>query len=157
MDFWSRSVRKSGEEKARNDTICGPMDVGKDIWEITEERRLKLLAHVSRMPKNRLRRRILEWEPDGTRRKDPNKPECWVQQVLLTNLGLTEEILEAGTRGEINFGRRRTTAQRTNPWINEWKKIHDIRMWIRFNWLSSVADTFKVPQMQWIYRSTERL
>lgn len=44
-----------------------------------------------------------------------------MEQVLLTNLGLTEEIIEAGTCREINFGRRRTTAQGTNPWINEWK------------------------------------
>jgi len=49
------------------------MDVGKNIWEITEEKRLKLLVHVNRMPENRLPRRILQWEPEGKRREDPKK------------------------------------------------------------------------------------
>jgi hypothetical protein len=31
MDFWSRSVTKSGEETARKDTICATMNVGKNM------------------------------------------------------------------------------------------------------------------------------
>ena len=49
------------------------MDVGKNIREIIEEKRSKLLAHVNGMPENRLLRRILEWEPEGTRREDAKK------------------------------------------------------------------------------------
>jgi hypothetical protein len=40
MDFW-RSARKSRKEKVRNDTIREIMEVGKNIVEVTEEKRLR--------------------------------------------------------------------------------------------------------------------
>lgn len=93
------------------------MHVGKNIQVVTEEKRLKLLIRVNRMPGKRLPpRRILEWEHEG---KAQRKRDCWMKQGLLTNLGLTEDILEVGTCGKINFGSRKTTAQGANPWINE--------------------------------------
>ena len=49
------------------------MVVGKNILEVTEEKRLRLFGHIKRMPGNRLRQRILEWEPEGTRREDSKK------------------------------------------------------------------------------------
>lgn len=130
MDIWSRSVRKLGEEKTRNDTVSATMHVGKNIRQVTEEKRLKLLIRANTKSGKRLPRRILEWEHEG---KTQRKPDCWMKQGLLNNLGLTEEILDAGTCGEINFGWRKTTAQGTNPWINEWK---DIRMWIQLTQFS---------------------
>jgi hypothetical protein len=60
MDFWRRSARKSRKEKVRNVTIRAIMDVGKNILEITEEKRLQWFGHVKRMPGNRLPLRILE-------------------------------------------------------------------------------------------------
>jgi hypothetical protein len=45
------------------------MVVGKNILEITEEKRLRWFGHVKRMPGNRLPCKILEWEPEGTRRR----------------------------------------------------------------------------------------
>jgi hypothetical protein len=68
MDFW-RSARKSKKEKFRNFTIREIMEVGKNILEVTEEKRLRCFGHVKRMPGNRLPLKILEWEPEGTRRK----------------------------------------------------------------------------------------
>jgi hypothetical protein len=65
MDFWRRSARKSRKEKVRNVTIRAIMEVGKNILEVTEEKRL----HVKRMPGNRLPLKILEWEPEGMRRR----------------------------------------------------------------------------------------
>jgi hypothetical protein len=67
MDFWRRSARKSRKEKVRNDTIRKIMQVGKNILEVTEEKRLRWFGHVKRMPGNRLPQKILEWEPEGTR------------------------------------------------------------------------------------------
>jgi hypothetical protein len=59
MDFWRRSARKSRKEKVRNGTIRSIMEVGKNILEVTEEKRLRWFGHVKTMPGNRLRRKIL--------------------------------------------------------------------------------------------------
>jgi hypothetical protein len=68
MDFW-RSARKSRKEKVRNVTIRDIMEVEKNVLEVTEEKRLRWFGHVKRMPGNRLPLKILEWEPEGTRRR----------------------------------------------------------------------------------------
>jgi hypothetical protein len=92
MDFWRRSARKSRKEKVRNGTIRAIMEVGKNILEITEEKRLRWVGHVKRMPGNRLQLKILEWEPEGTLRRGRYK-ERWIDGVRrsMTNHGLTEE------------------------------------------------------------------
>jgi hypothetical protein len=63
------SARKSRKEKVRNVTIREVMEVGKNILEATEEKRLRWFGHVKRMPGNRLPLKIFEWEPEGKRRK----------------------------------------------------------------------------------------
>jgi hypothetical protein len=92
MDFWRRSARKSRKEKVRNGTIREIMDVGKNILEIIEEKRLRWSGHVKRMPGNRLPLNILEWEPEGTRRKGRPK-ERWIDGIRrsITTRGLAEE------------------------------------------------------------------
>jgi hypothetical protein len=60
MDFWRRSVRKSSKEKVLNVTIRELMEVGKNILEKIEEKRLRWFGHVKRMPGNRLPMKILE-------------------------------------------------------------------------------------------------
>jgi hypothetical protein len=66
--------------------------VGKNILEVTEEKRLRWFGHVKRMPGNRLPRKILEWEPKGKRRRETPK-ERWIDGVRqsLAKHGLTEE------------------------------------------------------------------
>jgi hypothetical protein len=59
MDFWRRSARKSKKEKVRNFTIREITEVGKNILEVTEEKRLRWFGHVKRMPGNRLPLKIL--------------------------------------------------------------------------------------------------
>jgi hypothetical protein len=73
MGFWRRSARKSRKEKVRNVTIREIMEVGKNILEVTEEKRLRWFGHLKRMPGNRLPRNILEWEAEGTRRREDPK------------------------------------------------------------------------------------
>jgi hypothetical protein len=92
MDFWRRSARKSRKEKVRNGTIREIMEVGKNILGVTEEKRLRWFGHVERMPGNRPSLKILEWEPEGTRRRRRPK-ERWIDEVRrsMTNHGLTEE------------------------------------------------------------------
>jgi hypothetical protein len=89
------SARKSRKEKVRNVTIREVMEVGKNVLEVIEEKRLRCFGHVKRMPGNRLPLNILEWEPEGTRRRGRPK-ERWIDGVRrsMTNHGLTEE----GTR-----------------------------------------------------------
>jgi hypothetical protein len=43
------------------------------VLEVTEEKRLRWFGHVKRMPGNRLSRTILEWELEGTRRREDQK------------------------------------------------------------------------------------
>jgi hypothetical protein len=92
IDFWRRSARKSRKEKFRNGTIRQIVEVRKDILEVIEEKWLRWFGHVKRMPGNRLPLKILEWEPEGTRRMGRPK-ERWINEVRrsMTNHGLTEE------------------------------------------------------------------
>jgi hypothetical protein len=92
MDFWRRSDRKSRKEKVRNVTTREVMEVGKNILEVIEEKRLRWFGHVKRMPGNRPPLKILEWEPQGTRRRGRPK-ERWIDGVRqsMTNHGLTVE------------------------------------------------------------------
>jgi hypothetical protein len=78
MDFWRTFARKSRKEKVRNGTIRAIMEVGKNILEVTEEKRLLCFGHAKRMPGNRHPRTILEWEPDGTGRRGRPK-ETWME------------------------------------------------------------------------------
>jgi hypothetical protein len=68
------------------------MEVGKNILEVIEEKRLRWFGHVKRMPGNRLPLKIVEWEPERTRRRGRPK-ERWIDGVRrnMTNHGLTEE------------------------------------------------------------------
>jgi hypothetical protein len=61
------------ERKVRNVTIREIMEVRKNILEVTEEKRLRWFGHVKRMPGNRLPLKILEWDPEGTRRREDPK------------------------------------------------------------------------------------
>jgi hypothetical protein len=92
LDVWRRSARKSRKEKVRNVTIREIMEVGKNILEVILKKRLRWFGHVKKMPGNRLALKILEWEPEGTRRRGRPK-ERWIDGVRrsLTNHGLTEE------------------------------------------------------------------
>jgi hypothetical protein len=68
------------------------MEVGKNILEVTIKKQLRWFGHVKRKPGNRLPLKILEWEPEGTRRRRKPK-ERWIDGVRrsMTNHGLREE------------------------------------------------------------------
>jgi hypothetical protein len=92
MDFWRISARKSRKEKVRNGTIRAIMEVRKNILKLIEEKRLRWFGRIKRMPGNRLPLKILDWEPEGTRRRGRPK-ERWIDGVRrsMINHGLTEE------------------------------------------------------------------
>jgi hypothetical protein len=64
----------------RNVTIREITEVGKNILEVTEDKRLRWFGHVKTMPGNRLPLKVLEWEPEGTRRRGRPK-ERWINGV----------------------------------------------------------------------------
>jgi hypothetical protein len=70
MGFWGR---KSRREKVRNDTIRAIMNAGKNILEVTTGKGLRWFGHAKRIPGNRLPRKVLECEPEGTRRGRPKE------------------------------------------------------------------------------------
>jgi hypothetical protein len=86
---------KIKERKVRNVTIREIMVVGKNILEVTEEKRLRWFGFVERMPGNRLPLKVLEWEPERTRRRGRRgRPkERWIDGVRrnMTNHELREE------------------------------------------------------------------
>jgi hypothetical protein len=67
------------------------MEVRKNILEVTEEKRLRWFGLAKRMPGSRLPLKVLEWEPEGTRRGRPK--ERWIDGIRrsMTNHGMTEE------------------------------------------------------------------
>jgi hypothetical protein len=82
---------KIKERKGPNGTIRAIMEVGKNILEIIEEKRLRWFGQVKRMPVKRLPRKILECEPEGTRRRGSFIVR-WIggARRSITNHGLTE-------------------------------------------------------------------
>jgi hypothetical protein len=59
--------------------------------QVIEEKRLQWFEHVKIMPRNRLPWKILEWEPEGMRRRGRPK-DRWIDGVRwsMTNHGLTD-------------------------------------------------------------------
>jgi hypothetical protein len=93
MDFWRRSDRKSRKDKVRNGTIRAIMEVGKNILEVTEEKRLRWFGHIKRMPGNKLPRKIMGTRGNAKKGKTQREMDRWIDGVRrsTTNYGLTEE------------------------------------------------------------------
>jgi hypothetical protein len=101
------------------------MEVRKNILEIIEEKRLRWFGHVKRMPGNRLPLKVLEWEPEGTRRRRRPK-ERWIDGVRrsMTNHGLTEEDTRDRDRCRSLVLGEGTTVEWTNSLMNENEYIY---------------------------------
>jgi hypothetical protein len=67
--FLEKICEKPRKEKVRNVTIREIMEVRKNILQVIEQKRLRWFGHVQRMPGNRLSLKVLECEPEGTRRR----------------------------------------------------------------------------------------
>lgn len=64
---------KSRKENVRSDTITAITSADKNLFEVNEERPLQWVVHPKRVPGNRLIKRMLKWEPEGTRRNGRSK------------------------------------------------------------------------------------
>jgi hypothetical protein len=81
------------------------MEMGKNMLEVIEEKRLRWFGHAKRMPGIRLPLKILEWEPERTRRSGRPK-ERWIDGVRrsMTNHTLTEEDTRDRHMAKLSFG-----------------------------------------------------
>jgi hypothetical protein len=81
MDVLRRSVRKSRMERIKNEHIKEIMGVkGKlDIIDIIKKR-LQWDGHIKRMPDERIPKLIMEWIPEG-RRKRGRPGKTWMEGV----------------------------------------------------------------------------
>ena len=77
VSFWRRPARKLRKEQFRNYIFRATMDVGKNVLEVTEEKRLRCFGHVKGMPVNGLSWKILEWEPKGGQTGRNTKIDGW--------------------------------------------------------------------------------
>jgi hypothetical protein len=68
------------------------MEVGKNVLEVTEEKQLRWFGHVKRIPGNRLPLIILEWEPEGKRRRGRPK-ERWIDGVRRSKYQIRKDYI----------------------------------------------------------------
>ncbi|PSN37395.1 hypothetical protein C0J52_23846 [Blattella germanica] len=70
MDFWRRSARISRRDKIRNTVIRRKMKVKGSLTEDIKTAHLRWFGDVKRMRKDRLPKKIFEWQPMGRREDD---------------------------------------------------------------------------------------
>lgn len=69
MDFWRRAARKSRIERIRNSEIRKIMKAEETILTTIDKKRLNWYGHLQRMPENRIPKAIMNWQPEGRRKK----------------------------------------------------------------------------------------
>lgn len=88
MDFWRRSAGRSKLERIRNDRVREVMNVTHTITEDITINQLKWYGHVQRMGEERLPKQLLNWVPQG-RRKRGRPRKSWRE-------GIDSEMRERG-------------------------------------------------------------
>ncbi|XP_030752880.1 uncharacterized protein LOC115879957 [Sitophilus oryzae] len=69
MDFWRRAARKWKLDRVRNERIENIMGVKHRISEDIKINQLRWYGHVQRMEENRIPKKILNWTPQGKRKR----------------------------------------------------------------------------------------
>ncbi|XP_030757829.1 uncharacterized protein LOC115883613 [Sitophilus oryzae] len=69
MDFWRRSAGKSRKDKIPNKTISRQMQLKHDIVDDIRTQQLIWYGHVQRMEEHRIPKKILNWNPQGRRKR----------------------------------------------------------------------------------------
>ena len=79
MDFLRRSSRHSKLEKVRNIEIRRQMNYQESIIDYIQRKQLSWYGHVKRMDDSRIPRRLLDWVPEGRRRR--GRPGTWTSGI----------------------------------------------------------------------------
>lgn len=69
MDYMRRCLQLTREDKVRNEEIWRQMEVTCSITKALENKALQWYGHINRMNEMRWPKRILEWQPEGRRRR----------------------------------------------------------------------------------------
>ncbi|XP_030750470.1 uncharacterized protein LOC115878198 [Sitophilus oryzae] len=69
MDFWSRVAGKSKLDRVRNERIQNIMEVKHRITDDIKINQLRWYGHVQRMEESRIPKKILNWTPQGKRKR----------------------------------------------------------------------------------------
>ncbi|XP_030746469.1 uncharacterized protein LOC115875208 [Sitophilus oryzae] len=69
MDFWRRAAGKSKPDRVRNERIQNFMGVKHRKSEDIKINQLKWYGHVQRMEESRIPKKILNWTPQGKRKR----------------------------------------------------------------------------------------
>ncbi|XP_030763000.1 uncharacterized protein LOC115887680 [Sitophilus oryzae] len=69
VDFWRRSAGKFRKDKIPNETIRRQMKLKDDIVDDIRTQQLIWYGHVQRMEKHRIPKKILNWNPQGRRKR----------------------------------------------------------------------------------------
>lgn len=80
MDYWRRAARISRKDKIRNSYIKEKMQVQYSILDFIKKKQLNWYGHIRRMEEGRLPKIIMDWEPQG--RKKKGRPNItWIQGI----------------------------------------------------------------------------
>ncbi|KAJ8952322.1 hypothetical protein NQ318_017216 [Aromia moschata] len=88
MDYWRRAAGRSRLERIKNERIREVMGIKQTIVEEIRVKQLKWYGDVQRMTQERLPKQILEWTPEG-RRKRGRPRKSWLE-------GINKEMQERG-------------------------------------------------------------
>ncbi|XP_057670224.1 uncharacterized protein LOC130902259 [Diorhabda carinulata] len=110
MDYWRRAAGISRLEKISNDRIREIMKVQHTITEDIRMNQLRWYGHVQRMPEDRIPKQILNWAPQG-RRKRGRPRLSWREGIEkdIRERGLEEDLWEDREKWKLGIGRRRRT------------------------------------------------
>jgi hypothetical protein len=73
LHFGEDLIENQGKKRSEMAPLERSWRWGKNILEVSEEKRLRWFGHVTRMPGNRLPLKILEWEPEGCEEGEDSK------------------------------------------------------------------------------------
>jgi len=109
MDFWRRSAGKSRMERVTNERIRQIMKVQGTIVDDIGTQQLRWYGHVQRMSGDRLPKQILEWTPQGRRRRGRPR-RSWREGIdrEITDRNLEEGLWTNREEWRLGIGRRRT-------------------------------------------------
>lgn len=110
MDYWRRAAGKSKLERVRNERIREIMGVKHKITEDIQINQLRWYGHVQRMAEDRIPKKILNWTPQG-RRKRGRPRLSWREGIDrdIRERGVDENLWTNRDQWRLEIRRRRRT------------------------------------------------
>ena len=112
MDFWRRAAGKSKLDRVRNERIQNIMGVKHRISEDIKINQLRWYGHVQRMEENRIPKKILNWTPQGKRKRGRPR-RSWREGIDgdIRTRGIDENLWTDRDQWRLEIRRRRRTSE----------------------------------------------